>query len=266
MKKYFLIIILLFNFTISFSQQLFDKYGDRKTVKELNVELLKVICEKSTLEFENIYLDKSFSKKYTDSLTFFSIRYITKKFEFENDYTTKFVLANNIGEIISEINNKNLSYSDNEAGQPSPTRILNKLIPLNENKIGIGLITEFSSPSKINLYSEELFSIILLDKKNLKKILDNYPIRKTIGDSNGWGDYEVEIMESLIFIEKIKHDKYWNFKALKEFKYEKHIEEDSKKNIKELSEKKAKAETEILKFNGQNYGFKKQEFKFLDNY
>lgn len=263
MKKLLITLIITLNFKISFSQQIFKNYGERETVEELDSNLLEIACKNSDIQFKNIYLDKSFSKRYNENTTFFSVRYITDKLESENYYTTAYLLVNKRGEIIKKIQNKDLSYSDNEAGQPSPTRILSKILFLNKETKGIGLITEYSSSSRINLYSEELFTIIELKEEKSKEILKNYPIRKTNGDSNGWGNYEIEIMESLIFIDKTKSNNYYNLRVLKNFTYENQIEKNLEKNINERNEKKEKKETEILKFNGLEYEYKKHDYKFL---
>jgi len=265
MKRNLLVLILILNLKISFSQQLFKDYGERETTEELNIELLKLVCKNSKIQFENIYLDKSFSKMFDENTTFFTVRYITEKLEFENIYTTKFMTVNNKGEVIKEINNNNLSYSDDEAGQPNSTRILSKLIPLNKRNFGIGLITEFYSPSRVSLYSEELFTIISLDKKSSKIVLENYPIRMTIGESNGSGTYEMETMDALIYLEETKSNKYYDFKVLQQFIYQNHIEEDVEKGLKELNDKKEAKETETLRFDGEQYVFKKPKYKFLNN-
>jgi hypothetical protein len=250
----------------SYSQQIFKNYGERETVEILDIELLKLVSKKSEFIFDNIYLDKSFSKKYAENITFYSIRYITKKLETENYYTTKFLFVNENGEILGELNNKNLSYSDNEAGQPNPTKILKNNISINKNINGIGIITTFSSPSRIFLYSEELLSVIILENNSPKIIIENYPIRKTQGESNGWGNYEIEVSESLIFVEKEKSYNFNDLKIMRNYTFEKYIEKDSLKSIKEFHKKDKIKEIEIIKYNGEKYTFKKNEYKFLKGY
>ena len=264
MKVKFLIIIL--NINLIYSQQIINEYGERETVEVLDTKLLKLICENSKFKYENIYLNKSFSKKHNEKFTFFSLRYITERTELENYYTTTFLLVNKSGKILSELKNKDLNYSDNEAGQPYPTKILKKSIPLNETLNGIAVITEFYSPSRVALYSEELFSIIKFDNNSMKVILENYPIRKTQGDSNGWGNFKIEIIESLIFIEKEKSNNFYNLKITQNFNFEKNIEEDSSKSIKALNRKKEAKQIEFIKYNGEKYDFKKIDYKFLKGY
>lgn len=266
MKIILLIITLILNINFSYSQQIFKDYGERETVEILDIELLKLVCTKSEYAFDNIYLDKSFSKNYAENITFYSIRYITEKLETENYYTTTFLFVNDNGNILGELNNKDLSYSDNEVGQPYPTKILKNNIPISENLNGIGIITEFSSPSRIALYSEELLNVIILDNDSLKIIIENYPIRKTQGESNGWGNYEIEISESLIYIGKEKSYNFNDLKVVNNYTYEKHIEKDSLKSIKELNKKDEIKEIEIIKYNGEKYNFKKNEYKFLKGY
>jgi len=266
MKEKFLILILILNINLIFSQQVFNEYGERETVEILDTELLRLVCKNSQFKYENIYLNESFSKKYNKKFTFFSLKYITNKTELENYYTTTFLLVNKNGIILSQLKNKNLSYSDNEAGQPNPTKILKKNIFLNETLNGIAVITEFSSPSRIALYSEELFSIIRFKNNTMKVILENYPIRKTQGESNGWGNFEIEIIESIFFIEKEKSNNLYNLKVIQNFEFEENIEKDSSKNIKASNKKKEAKMIEIIKYNGEKYDFKQIEYKFLKNY
>jgi len=266
MKEKLLIIIIILNINLIYSQKVFKEYGERETVEILDTELLKLMCENSQFKYENIYLDKSFSKKQNEKFTFFSLRYITERNELESFYATTFLLVNKSGKILSELKNIDLNYSDNEAGQPYPTKILKKSIPLNETLNGIAVITEFSSPSRISLYSEELFSIIKFDNNSMKVILENYPIRKTQGESNGWGNFEIEIIESLFFIEKEKSNNFYNLKIIQNFEFEENIEKDSSKSIEALNRKKEAKEIEIIKYNGEKYDFKKIEYKFLKGY
>ena len=266
MKEKFLIIIIILNINLIYSQQVFKEYGERETIAILDTELLKLVCKNSQFKYENIYLNESFSKKYNEKFIFFSLRYSTKKTEIENYYTTTFLIVNKSGIILSELKNNDLSYSDYEAGQPYPTKILKESISLNETLNGIAVITEFSSPSRITLYSEELFSIIKFDNNSMKVILENYPIRKTQGESNGWGNFEIEIIESLFFLEKEKSNNFYNLKVKQNFEFEENIEKDSSKSIEALNKKKEAKEIEIIKYNGEKYDFKKIEYKFLKGY
>ncbi|MFC6860376.1 hypothetical protein, partial [Zunongwangia atlantica] len=266
MKEKLLIIILILNINLIYSQQVFKEYGERETVDILDSELLRLVCENSQFKYEDIYLNESFSKKYNEKFTFFSLRYITNKTELENFYTTIFLLVNKNGIILSELKNNDLIYSDNEAVQPYPTKILKKNIFLNENLNGIAVITKFSSPSRISLYSEELFSIIKIENNSMKVILENYPIRKTQGESNGSGNFEIEIIESLFFLEKEKSNNLYNLKVLQNFEFEENIEKDSSRNIKASNKKKEAKENEIITYNGEKYDFKQVEYKFLKDY
>jgi hypothetical protein len=252
--------------TFSYSQQIFKGYGERETVENLDIELLKLVSKKAEIIFENIYLDKSFSKKYNKDITFYSLRYITEKLESENYYTTTFLFVNDNGNVLGKLSNKNLNYSDNEARQPYPTRILKNNIPISKNLNGIGIITEFSSPSRISFYSEELLSVIIFNNNSLKTIIKNYPIRKTQGQSNGWKNHEIEVLESLVFLKKTTSNNFYDLKVVKNYTYEKHIEKDSLKKIKELNSKNKIKEIEIVKYTGEKYNFNKLQYRFLKGY
>lgn len=266
MKEKLLIIILILNINLIFSQQVFKNYGERETIEILDTELLKLVCINSKFKYENIYLDESYSKEYSEKFTFFSIRHITEKTELENYYTTTFLLVDRSGKILSKLKNNDLSYFDNEAGQPYPTKILKKSFPLNETLNGIAVTTEFSSPSRVTLYSEELLNIIKIENNSIKVILKNYPIRKTQGESNGLANFEIEIIESSFFLEKEKSNNLYNLKIIQNFEFEENIEKDSSKNIKASNKKKEAKEIEIIKYNGEKYDFKQIEYKFLKGY
>ncbi|GGZ95138.1 hypothetical protein [Algibacter mikhailovii] len=249
-------ILFFFLITIfSYSQQIIKEYGNNEYIDSLDTELLKKVSNKLNLEYKDIYEDKSFSIKYNEKITFFTIRYITKRFETENYYTTKFLFVSNKGKLISQIDNDNLSYSDDEVMQPSKTRILKKLIPLNNTTNGIGLTNEFSSPSCVSLYSKNLLTILILKKNKIEKILTDYPIRETQGDSNCNGSFKIEFIESTLYVEEKKSNELSNLKVIQKHDYEEFIEEDLKKNIKEFNLKKNETESYILKFNGEKYKF-----------
>ncbi len=256
MKRTTVIFFLSFTITVSYAQ-LFNTYGEREYTEELNVDLLKIICKNSDLAYSSIYFDHSYSKVISDAYTFYSIRYITKKLEFETLYTTKFLLVDAKGTIIKELSDPNLSYSTDEVLQPYATRILSKLIPIRDKYSGIGIITEFYSGSRISLYSEQLLSIILLDQNNSKIILKDFPIRKTNGESNGMGNYELETMENSMYLETTKSHDFYDLKVVKDFKFEENLNDSIVKN-------KHKKDIEFLKFTGKSYTFKAHQYVFLD--
>lgn len=266
MKKLIPILFFFLITTFSYSQQIVKEYGNNEYIEYLDTALLKKVSNKLKLEYQDIYEDKSFSIKYNEKITFFTIRYITKRFETENYYTTKFLFVSNEGKLICEIDNDNLSYSDDEAMQPSKTRILKKLIPLNNMTNGIGITNEFSSPSCVSLYSKNLLTILALKGNKIEKLLTDYPIRETQGDSNCNGSFKIEFIESTIYIEEKKSNEFSNLKIIQKHDYEEFIEENFKKNTKEFSLKKNKTESNILKFDGEKYEFNSDnKFLFLTN-
>ena len=92
----------------------------------------------------------------------------------------------------------------------------------------------------------------------MKVILENYPIRKTQGESNGWGNFEIEIIESLFFIEKEKSNNYYNLKIIQNFEFEEKIEKRFFQKYRSFKTGKKEAkEIEIIKYNGEKYDFKK---------
>ena len=70
MKEKLLIIIIILNINLIYSQQAFKEYGERETIAILDTELLKLVCKNSQFKYENIYLNESFSKKYNEFFFF----------------------------------------------------------------------------------------------------------------------------------------------------------------------------------------------------
>lgn len=248
-----------------YSQTIFKKHGEREYSNELNKELLSKVCKNLKTKYSEIYLKKSSSINYNTEITFFVIRYITNKSDDGNEYFTKYLFVKNSnGKVIDHINDSNLNFMDNEAGQPSKTYIFkNKVVLDNENR-GVGLMTEHSIGGCAFLYSEQKFSIITLSKNKLKKILYEYPIRKTQGVSNCSGNYEIEILESSIVLSKNKTNGLSDLLVTKKFIYENVIEKDLAKNINGENLVKSKIESEKLKFNGVSYDFIEDDsYRFL---
>jgi len=265
MKMKLLIITFLFLEFNIYSQAIFEEHGEREYSDELNKELLSKVCENLKIKYSNIYLYKSSSTNYNSETTFFVIRYITNKYDDGNEYYTKYLFVNNSnGKIIDHINDENLKFMDNEAGQPSKTYIFKNKIVLNNQNKAIGLMTEYSVGGCVFLYSEQKFSIITLSENKLKKILYEYPIRKTQGESNCSGSHEIEILETSIIISKGKTNGLSDLLVTKKFIYEDVIEGDLEKNINSKNLVKNKMEKEKLQFNGMIYDFKKDDsYRFL---
>lgn len=265
MKSMKLFLYFIFFFSLnSYSQKIFEENGNRKYSDTLNVELLHKVCDNLEIKFSNIYIDKSHSISFNSNKTFFALQYIIKNTEDGNLYTKKYVFANNSnGQVIDQINDKE-SFYDNEAVQPSPSYILKNKIKLSNDIIGIGIITEESVKSCATLYSQQKISIISLSNNKIINLLNGYPIRKTQGESNCSGNYEIEILEKSIDLMKNKTNGLFNLSVTKIFTYENVIEENLDENNKGQKIVKTKTEIEKLIFNGISYDFKKDEtLRFL---
>jgi len=260
-------ILLYFTIFISFntySQKLFKEHGKREYSDTLNIKLLHKVCDNLEIKFSDVYINKSNSINFKTNKTFFVLQYIIKHTKDGNLYTTKYLFADNSnGSVIDQFDNKEIFY-DKEAVQPSPSYILKNKIKFNDNIIGIGVITEESVRSCSTLYSQQKLSFISLSNNKIINLLDNYTIRKTNGESNCFGNYEIEILEKSIDLLKNKTNGLFDLSATKMFTYENVIEENLDKNIKGKKIVKNKTETEKLAFNGISYNFEKDEvLRFL---
>ena len=161
-----------------------------------------------------------------------------------------------------------MCYFDNEVGQPSNTYILKKLIQLNETNDAIVLSTEFDSGSRISLWSVQKLTIIILKDDKIQKLLLEYPIRKTQGESNGGGSFQMEVLETTISVCNKKTNGVFDLKVAKTFSFEDEVEEDLEKGIKaKVQHVKYKKEEERIQYNGKIYSFKTDdEYRFLKNY
>ncbi|WP_439130119.1 hypothetical protein [Polaribacter sp.] len=261
-----IVSFFLFLYTLSsFSQRIIDFKTDKEYSDTLDIQLLNKVCNHLNIKVKNVYVDKSHSLSLDEDKTFFAIQYILKNTKEGNLYTTKYLFTNTLdGSIIDEVNDSNTFY-DTEAVQSSPSYILKKKINLNTNSMSIAVITEESTKSCANLYSEQKMMILSLINNKIIKLLDNYTIRKTNGESNCSGNYKIEIVEKSIDITKEKSNGFFNLHIAKHFAYEEIAEENLDEGIKGKNTKKYKTESEKLTFNGENYHFEKEDtFRFLD--
>lgn len=262
-RKTLLYFIIFISFNI-YSQKLFKENGNRGFSDTLNIKLLHKVCDNLNIKFSDVFTDKSHSIDFKTDKTFFALQYIIKNTKDGNLYTTKYLFADNSnGRVIDQIDDEE-SFYDEEAVQPSPSYILKNKIKFNDNITGIGIITEESVRSCATLYSQQKISIISLSSNKIINLLDRYIIRKTQGESNCRGNYEIEILEKSIDLMKTKTNGLFNLSVTKVFTYEDIIEENLDKNIKGKKIVKDKTETEKLTFNGINYNFIKDDvLRFL---
>lgn len=243
----------------------------------MDLALLAKVSKNLKIKYEDVIIDNSSSISFNNKITFLVISYKadTKEKgpgidgEIDNYYERKYLFVNkNDGKIIDQELDKNLCFFDNEGIRLSKTYIFKKLVQLNGVVIGIGLYTEFGSGSRISLWSEQKFTIIALVDNKIKKILYEYPMRKTQGDSNGGGNFQMEVLETAVSISNKKTNGFFDLKVAKTFSYEEEEEEDLEKGIKgKLAPIKYKKEAERIQYNGKIYSFKTDDkYRFLTDY
>jgi len=255
-KILYLIIFISLN---TYSQRIFEENGNRKFSDTLNIQLLHKVCDNLRIKFSNVYTYKSHSVSLQADKTFFAIQYIIKNTNDGDLYTTKYLFADNAsGQVIDHVDDT-IHYYSQEAVQPSPSYILKNPIQLSENISGIGVITEESAGSCATLYSQQRISIFTLSKNKIKEVLKGYPIRKTQGESNCSGSYEIEILEKSIELKTEKTKGFFDLLVTQMFTYEKVVEENLNENKTGKKTVKNKTEFQKLTFNGIGYKFKKDE-------
>jgi len=231
LKKIVLKLIIFISFN-SYSQKIFEEIGNREYSDTLNIELLQKVCDNLGIKYSNIFIEKSHSISFNSDITFFALQYVFDQTKNGNLYTTKYVFVHNSDfQIIDQIDDSE-SYYDEEAVQISPSYILKNKIKFNDDIIGIGIITEESAQSCATLYSQQEISIISLSNSKIWNLLDRFPIRKTQGESNCFGNYEIEILEKSIDLMESKTNGLFDLFVTKTFTYENVIEKNPKENIK----------------------------------
>lgn len=258
-----------------FNKLIFKNLDEIKDSEELNLPLLSKVASNLKIRYSNIKIDETSSINYNDKTAFFVLTILehTKKSYKAADYENlgnyfqrKYLFVNREdGSIIAEEFDDNLGYYDNEAIRFSKSHILKDLVYLNENTPAIAFYTEASASSRIVLYSEQKFTLLTLHKNEIRKVLYEYPIRLTNGDSNGSGTYQIETLETGLSFGDQKTNGFFDVIVTKNFSYEEAVEGDFDQEMQENSNLKIKKESEKLKFNGKEYAFSRDErHRFLE--
>ncbi len=255
---------------------IFSGQDNREYSEELDLRLLSKVAKNLKIKFEDVKIDETSSISYNDKTTFFVIAHINEKepSEVEEDELGDFLermyvfVDKSNGNIIDKEIDKNLGIYEHEGLKIYKTYIFKKLIQLNKTKRAVALSTESSTDSRITLWSDQKFTLIALVDNKIKKILYEYPMRKTQGESNGGGSFQMEVLETAVSISNKKTNGFFDLKVAKTFSYEEEIEEDLEKGIKgKVAPIKVKKESEIIQYNGKIYSFKKDDkYRFLTDY
>lgn len=246
---------------------IFRKSEDIIPSDELNLSLLKKAAVNLKVKYANVKIDETSSLRYNDNVTFFVICIVQRNKAVKTDiedlgdfYERKYVFVNNEdGKILAEESDDNLGYYENEGTRISKTYILKDLLQLNKNTTAIAFYTEEYSNSRVVMFSEQKFSIITFDGSKIKKVLYEYPIRLTNGDSNGGGTYQIETLETGISVSDTETNGFYDLLVSKVFSYEEAAEEDLENAVEQKSDLKVKKEFQRLKNNGKEYSFKKDD-------
>lgn len=242
---------------------------------ELDLALLKKAVTNLNISYSDLRISETTSVSYNDKITFFVITYLVKteeqgqeaeEYDLGDYFERKYLFVNKAdGKIIAQEADFNLSYNENEGMKFSKTYILKDLIQLNQNTTGVAFYTEEASSSRVSLYSQQKFTILALVNNKIKKVLYEYPIRKTQGDSNGRSSFELETLETGLIVSNEETNGFLDLIVSKNFLYEVVDEADEEKGTEEQRTMKVKKESERIKYNGQAYIFKKDDrYRFLD--
>ena len=255
---------------------IFKNLDEIEDSKEMNLQLLSKVATNLKIKYSDIKIKESSSINYDDQTTFFvltTVAHDKKAFRTNDDdeelgdyFQRKYLFVNREdGSIIAEEFDENLGYYDNEAIQFSKSHILKDLFFLNEKTPAIAFYTEARASSRIVLYSEQKFTLITLGDKEIRKVLYEYPVQLTNGDSNGTGTFQIETLETGMSFSDHKTNGYFDLIITKKFSYEEAIEDDLENGIEEKSDLKTKKEIEKIKFNGRDYAFHRDDrHRFLE--
>lgn len=258
-----------------FKKLIFKNLDNIEDSQELNLPLLSKVASNLKIKYSNIKIDETSSINYDDKTAFFVLTIVehNKKKQHLDDYENlgnyfqrKYLFVDReSGNVIAEEFDANLGYYHNEAIRFSKSHILKNLVYLNENTPAVGFYTEASASSRIVLYNEQKFTLITLADNEIKKVLYEYPIRLTNGDSNGSGTYQIETLETGMSLGDQKTNGFFDLIVTKNFSYEEAIEDSLEKEMEENKELKIKKESEKLKFNGREYAFHRDDrHRFLE--
>lgn len=255
---------------------IFKNLDEIEDSKEMNLDLLSKVAANLKIKYSDIKVKETSSIDYDDNTTFFVLTLVArdkKAFqskdndnELGNYFQRKYLFVNREdGSVIAEEFDDNLGYYDNEAIQFSKSHILKDLVFLNENTPAIAFYTEANAKSRIVLYSEKKFTLVTLADNEIKKVLYEYPIRLTNGDSNGSGTFQIETLETGMSFSDHKTNGYFDLIITKKFSYEEAVENDLENGIAEKSDLKIKKEFEKIKYNGREYVFHRDDrHRFLE--
>ncbi|AWK07345.1 hypothetical protein HYN56_04240 [Flavobacterium crocinum] len=258
-----------------FKKIVFRNLDNIEDSEELNLPLLSKVASNLNIKYSNIKIDETSSINYDDKTAFFVLTIVerNRKKKQSKDYTDlgnyfqrKYLFVDReSGSIIAEEFDANLGYYHNEEIQFSKSHILKNLIYLNENTPAIGFYTEANANSRIVLYSEKKFTLLTLTDNEIRKVLYEYPIYLTNGDSNGSGTYQIETLETGISLGDDKTNGLFDLIVTKNFSYEEAVEDSLENEMEENKELKIKKESEKLKFNGKEYAFHRDDrHRFLE--
>ncbi|HEY1196718.1 hypothetical protein [Flavobacterium sp.] len=258
-----------------FKKLIFKNLDNIEDSQELNLPLLSKVASNLKIKYSNIKIDETSSINYDDKTAFFVLTIVehNRKKQHPDDYENlgnyfqrKYLFVDReSGNVIAEEFDANLGYYHNEAIRFSKSHILKNLVYLNENTPAVGFYTEASASSRIVLYNEQKFTLITLADNEIKKVLYEYPIRLTNGDSNGSGTYQIETLETGMSLGDQKTNGFFDLIVTKNFSYEEAVEDSLENEMEDNKELKTKKESEKLKFNGREYAFHRDDrHRFLE--
>ncbi|AOW08887.1 hypothetical protein [Flavobacterium gilvum] len=257
---------------------IYDYKQNHEFSEELDKVLLAKVAANLKINYEDIQIDGTSSVSYNDKTAFFVVAYINKNVKqssgVEEDELGDFLERIYVfvdkynGNIIDKETDNNLGIYEHEGLKIYKTYIFKKLIQLNETTGAVALSTESSTDSRVTLWSDQKFTLIALVDNKIKKILYEYPMRKTQGESNGGGTFQMETLETIISVSNKKANGFYDLNVAKTFSYEDEVEEDKEKGIKAKVEPvKFMKEVERIKYNGRIYSFKNDDtYRFLKDY
>ena len=237
-----------------------------KISESLDENYLSLICKTLNIEQGDIEKQKSSSLKYDNENLFYVITYKSEKnTEYGNYFETSFILIDTkLKRIVRTLKYDEVSYYDEEVGQPGRVEISSKLIDLGLENNTIALKYKRSMGGCANAYNSDNLILILPKKDSFSEILKPFHLNRTIYEGSCNGNYSMEKQKSNIEIIKNQENKY-DLRISTNIKYE--VEKGSGLDDEEkIQYEKVKSIIRNIKPNGENkYEISELPYYFFSN-
>ena len=224
-----------------------------------------IICKDLNIKSADVLQEKSAYVYYNDKTIFASVTYKSNYEEgLGNLLNTVFLLINlETKQVINKLEYGELSYFDEEVGQPGEVNISSCSLDLGLQKKGIAVNYEISMGGCANSYHSDNLVFLIPVKNTFSEVLKPFHFNRTISEGNCNSDYSFE--RQMSSIEIIKNEKF-DLKILTKITFEINREENLKNNEKKRRLEKSKTITRTISLNSENkYIIEELPYFFFEN-